>query len=90
MYSRKLRQQKNLPAAGGRTNDLEVVQKCLYIIIEQCPITGPPLAGVIVDQTHSLRLPLVISTVVQGASTIMAGLTCVVNRGQNKGYLNMV
>ena len=66
------------------------VWKCLYIIIEQCPITGPPLAGVIVDQTHSLRLPLVISTVVQGASTIMAGVTCAVNRGQKKGYLNML
>ena len=62
----------------------------MSLIIELCPCCRPPLAGVIVDQTHSVRLPLVISTVVQGASTLMAGVTCAVNRGQKKGYLNMV
>ena len=53
------------------------------------PFAGPPLAGVIVDHTHSLRLPLVISAVLQGAATIMVGVTCAVNRRHKKGYLNM-
>ena len=76
----------------GVTDDLKVALKCLQIFT--CPpVAGPPLAGVMVDHTHSLRLPLVISAVVQGAASIMAGVTCVVNtvnKKQKKGYLNML
>ena len=53
-------------------------------------IAGPPLAGLAVDQTHWLSLPMVISTGVMGASTILAGVTGAVDLGQKMGYLNML
>ena len=54
-------------------------------------IAGPPLAGVVVDQTQSLSLPMVISAAVMGAAAIMAGVTGIVDSGHRRrtGYVNM-
>ena len=61
-----------------------------YHAIAMPAIAGPPLAGLAVDQTHWLSLPMVISTGVMGASTILAGVTGAVDLGQKMGYLNML
>ena len=54
-------------------------------------IAGPPLAGLVVDKTGSLSLPMVISAAVMGAATIMAGVTGAVDSGHRRrtGYVNM-
>ena len=48
-------------------------------------VLGPPLAGVVVDHTGSLCLPMVISAAVMGAATIMAALTGAVDTGHRRG-----
>ena len=69
---------------------------CLYIALlrlyttHDC-IAGPPLAGIVVDQTQCLSLPMVISAVVMGAAAMMAGVTGAVDSGHRRrtGYVNM-
>lgn len=67
----------------------------LHIVYTLCTphhcIAGPPLAGVVVDQTQCLSLPMVISAVVMGVAAIMAGVTGAVDSGYRRrpGYLNM-